>query len=582
MTNQVRQSLLYDASLAEHGLEPFESSGSDVEKTSSKSIRSRTRGFGKKIGTYGGVKLRIFRKVSLRVWLIVAVINIAITTIITTTIQVSKSKPMDLASMHPDDIPLSYTSLASKKDAPFVEGCQIPDTTQPRADAAFVVLVRNSELDDVIKSMNSLERHFNQWFHYPWVFLNDEPFSDEFKETVKQYTSSEIEFGLVPQKEWNFPNEVDPLEFYESIESQGDRGILYGNLVSYHKMCRFYSGYFYKHELVKKREWYWRVEPNVEFFCEITYDPFIEMEKHNKKYGFNVLNNEFYYTVPGLFRETKKYINEKNIQLGSLWKLFIHDSKYTYGKNKSKYDGLTNKQQVASEASKNMILEKFLELRNKKDSEVEDFDSEIMDKLFEGVDKKPELYEDRIDQEEYNLCHFWSNFEIARTDLFTNPVYEEYFQHLEKSGGFYKERWGDAPVHSLGVGMMLNLEDIHYFRDIGYRHTTIQHCPKNHPNQLPYVPSETFVNKLTPKQERYWLNFDTPGTAGLGCRCRCPWLAPDVEFRKPHCTKKWRELTRDSYTPRELIDVDFWEDEARKKIQINLDSGKKLGKDLGF
>lgn len=95
----------------------------------------------------------------------------------------------------------------------------------------------------------------------------------------------------------------------------------------------------------------------------------------------------------------------------------------------------------------------------------------------------PRLHEDRTDKEDYNLCHFWSNFEIARVDIFTSPEYQQFYQHLESAGGFYKERWGDAPVHSLAIGMFLDLNEVHYFRDIGYRHEIFVHCPANAPER---------------------------------------------------------------------------------------------------
>jgi alpha 1,2-mannosyltransferase len=47
---------------------------------------------------------------------------------------------------------------------------------------------------------------------------------------------------------------------------------------------------------------------------------------------------------------------------------------------------------------------------------------------------------------DYNRCHFWSNFEIASLDFWRADAYMQYFDFLDKSGGFYYERWGDAPV----------------------------------------------------------------------------------------------------------------------------------------
>ena len=55
----------------------------------------------------------------------------------------------------------------------------------------------------------------------------------------------------------------------------------------------------------------------------------------------------------------------------------------------------------------------------------------------------------------YNLCHFWSNFEIANLDIFNNDDYENFFQYLDNLGGFYYERWGDAPIHSIAIALFL-------------------------------------------------------------------------------------------------------------------------------
>ena len=71
----------------------------------------------------------------------------------------------------------------------------------------------------------------------------------------------------------------------------------------------------------------------------------------------------------------------------------------------------------------------------------------------------------------YNLCHFWSNFEIAEVSLFANPDYDELFQYLDSTGGFFYERWGDAPVHTLAVLWLLEPH--------GYRHLPYTQCPQS-------------------------------------------------------------------------------------------------------
>lgn len=66
-----------------------------------------------------------------------------------------------------------------------------------RAKAAFVILTRNSELDGVRKAMKQLEARFNRRFNYPYVFLNDEPFTEEFKELTTSLTNAETKYGIV-------------------------------------------------------------------------------------------------------------------------------------------------------------------------------------------------------------------------------------------------------------------------------------------------------------------------------------------------------------------------------------------------
>jgi alpha 1,2-mannosyltransferase len=50
-----------------------------------------------------------------------------------------------------------------------------------RANATFVMLARNSDVDGSVRSIRALEDRFNSRYGYPYVILNDVPFSDDFK-----------------------------------------------------------------------------------------------------------------------------------------------------------------------------------------------------------------------------------------------------------------------------------------------------------------------------------------------------------------------------------------------------------------
>lgn len=47
------------------------------------------------------------------------------------------------------------------------------------------MLARNSDADGAVSSIKELEDRFNKRYQYPWLFLNEVPFSDEFKQCVR-------------------------------------------------------------------------------------------------------------------------------------------------------------------------------------------------------------------------------------------------------------------------------------------------------------------------------------------------------------------------------------------------------------
>lgn len=439
----------------------------------------------------------------------------------------------------------SEQDLGTTTQHPFYMGCNdvqqyIAAPEYKRANATFVMLTRNQEIDDVAKTMRSIESHFNQWFHYPYVFLNDEPFTPAFMESVRRLATADVQFGTLTELEWEFPEEVtQTLEYKERVEDQGDRGIMYGSMESYHKMCRFYSGVFFKHPLVRAHDWYWRIEPDVEFFCDITYDPFLEMIKNDKQYGFTVMIPELYWSIPNLFRTTKSFIKENNIKLGSLWKLLTNS--YHYGNTNDTFLDRTvyNDDNLSERMSEKVIIDKLLEdtVNGKLDLNTAR-DQTRLEHLLNRAQTVIPAFEDTFDKEEYNLCHFWSNFEIAKRTVFDNPIYEKYFKHLESQGGFWQERWGDAPVHSLGLALTLDFENVHYFKDIGYMHSSLPHCPKNAPQKenVFYVPG--YDRYARPSGTKYDPSFEY----GSGCRCRCPPKLPDIEDGCYPCMDKWLEL----------------------------------------
>ncbi|KAJ2847639.1 alpha 1,2-mannosyltransferase 2.4.1, partial [Coemansia erecta] len=120
------------------------------------------------------------------------------------------------------------------------------------ASAAFVILTRNKDLRDLRESLVQLEDRFNRRYHYPYVFLNNEPFSDEFKEKVSNVVSGKCEFGLIPTEHWSYPDFINQTRAAEARKDMAERKIIYGGNESYRHMCRYESGFFFRHPLMDK------------------------------------------------------------------------------------------------------------------------------------------------------------------------------------------------------------------------------------------------------------------------------------------------------------------------------------------
>jgi len=77
----------------------------------------------------------------------------------------------------------------------------------------------------------------------------------------------------------------------------------------------------------------------------------------------------------------------------------------------------------------------------------------------------------------YDRCHYWNNFEIVDLKFFRSEVYQDYFNYLDESGGFYLYRWGDALVRTVALHLLGNPKRIHFFDDVGYLHQGICRNP---------------------------------------------------------------------------------------------------------
>ena len=312
---------------------------------------------------------------------------------------------------HPDELPMDEEAqalLSSSKDQKVPEPVIKNDISNGTVKACFVSLVRNQDLWSIVDTIRNVEDRFNSVYKYPWIFLNDEPFTEEFIRVVSGVVSKDAKFEMIPKEHWSYPDWIDQERAAQTRIDMKD--IIYGDNESYRHMCRFESGFFWRHPALEDYDWYWRVEPDTKLHCDVGYDVFKWMQDNDKVYGFTISIKEFESTIPTLWATTREFIDKHPEH--------IH-----------------------------------------KDN--------MMDFISKDKGKT------------YNLCHFWSNFEVASLKFWRSQAYRDYFDYLDHAGGFFYERWGDAPVHSIAASLFLPRDKIHFFEDIGYYHPPYNNCPLN-------------------------------------------------------------------------------------------------------
>lgn len=150
------------------------------------------------------------------------------------------------ASIPPHQI-INHVSLKKKK----------------KVKATILTLARNGDLGELLNSIQQVEDAFNKEYKYPWTFLNDVDFDEDFKRKTTEACSGPTEYITIPKKFWSYPPWIDQQKAKKCMQTMADNKIIYGGSLSYRHMCRFESGFFWQIPQLNKYEYYWRVEPSV-------------------------------------------------------------------------------------------------------------------------------------------------------------------------------------------------------------------------------------------------------------------------------------------------------------------------------
>ncbi|KAJ1811750.1 hypothetical protein LPJ56_004175 [Coemansia sp. RSA 2599] len=300
------------------------------------------------------------------------------------------------------------------------------ETTQARhvylANGCFLFITRTMSLTKVRRTMFDIQRRFNDRYGYPYVFLSEQPLSEQFQESVRYMAgpNASVEFGLI-EEDWGYPEWIVPERAEQAAVDWADANDLDADRAGYRHMVRYWAGPFARHPLVQKYRYMWRLEPGSHYTCDFDYDPFVYLESHGLSYGFAISFEEMPDAVPSLARAAREF--------------------------------------VAVNAD-----------------------------VFETTEKqKPLGWSNSLGwmfDMEYNRCQFLTNSEVVDLDFVRSNQYRRLFDHLDRRGGIYYERWSDATVRSLAVAMFLNSSQVRWLDDVGYKHDLLNNCPTSVERQM--------------------------------------------------------------------------------------------------
>ncbi|GLB43264.1 putative glycosyltransferase family 15 protein [Lyophyllum shimeji] len=347
----------------------------------------------------------------------------------------------------------------------FSEGLRFPGSSnlqhKERPKGVIVMLLPPARLHQAMLTLRNVEERFNRRLKYPYVLFMVEGELEQVTEVqrarIEHITEGRAKFATVLRSQWDLPESLDKSLVEASLQTIG---FSHG----YRAMCRFYSGelvlpstvmvllrgyvercatpcYFWKHPALVAYDWLWRLDTDIEFHCDVNYDPIERLVENNALYGFVQVSDDADWVQPTLASNVSAFMAS------------IH--------NPSQSDLLDHHDKTPPAFP-------------------EDANLAFVWRGEEGVAKA--LRGEAGNSDWTHRC-MYNNFEISHRSVWESEIYARFFEYLDRTGGFFYERWGDAPIHSFGIAMTLRKDQAFQLKDTGYQHQGWEyHCPAQSPS----------------------------------------------------------------------------------------------------
>ncbi|TNY19300.1 nucleotide-diphospho-sugar transferase [Rhodotorula diobovata] len=296
-----------------------------------------------------------------------------------------------------------------------------------RANATIVILVNpfSNMYQALLPTLENIELKFNRRMGYPIQLLTDGHLpSEAIRNRTDFITNGKATWSVVTHEQgWGPPDWLP-----QKTIDEGLRTIPFP--LGYRNMCRFFSMFHWKHPALEKYDWIFRLDEGITFHCELQEDPFETMIRNNKTYGFTNVDQEAPFVIPTLWKTAQEFFREAPrhyFPAGRDESFVSDDGGKTYNRR--------------------MYYNNF----------------EIVHRSVGAPPFPGAVLSHHVLTAPVDALH-------AHKFLESEP-YQAFVNHLDRAGGFYKERWGDAPIRTIAASYFLPASALHSFSNVtGYRH----------------------------------------------------------------------------------------------------------------
>lgn len=154
----------------------------------------------------------------------------------------------------------------------------------------IIYLVRSSDEDVEMfnKSLDLLEKNLLRFSSNIDVIVFVEKSFDSYKEKIK--TNIELQYHLIEFKVPDYPEQIaNQIPEFFPHPTHGNGPVAWGHpgfSMGYRHMCRFFSGEIYKYDIIKKYNYYLRLDTDSFIHTPLNYDIFDWAETNQCYYGY--------------------------------------------------------------------------------------------------------------------------------------------------------------------------------------------------------------------------------------------------------------------------------------------------------